>query len=83
MTEPLLRVEHLQVAFRLGQANGTARRVEAVGRAGQGVSFDVPEHRTVALVGESGSGKTVSAMSSSEKRNSGSPDALTAVTCTS
>jgi peptide/nickel transport system ATP-binding protein len=63
LPSPLLRVEHLQVAFRLGQANGTARRVEAVGRAGQGVSFDVPEHRTVALVGESGSGKTVTAMS--------------------
>eukprot|EP01038_Epipyxis_sp_PR26KG_P018719 gene18719-26474_t len=28
-----------------------------------GVSFDVPEHTTVALVGESGSGKSVTAMS--------------------
>jgi peptide/nickel transport system ATP-binding protein len=29
----------------------------------RGISFEVPEHRTVALVGESGSGKSVSALS--------------------
>ena len=63
MSEPLLRIEDLQVHFRLGREAGVERRVQAVGRNGRGVSFDVPEHRTVALVGESGSGKTVTAMS--------------------
>ena len=29
----------------------------------KGVSFDIPEHSTVALVGESGSGKSVTALS--------------------
>jgi peptide/nickel transport system ATP-binding protein len=59
---PLLKVEDLRVAFRLHDADGRARRVEAVGRGAQGVSFDVPENATVALVGESGSGKSVTAM---------------------
>ena len=58
----LLRVEDLQVAFRLHDARGRARRVEAVGRGDQGVSFEVPPNTTVALVGESGSGKSVTAM---------------------
>jgi peptide/nickel transport system ATP-binding protein len=62
MTAPLLKVEDLRVAFRLHDADGRARRVEAVGRGAQGVSFDVPENATVALVGESGSGKSVTAM---------------------
>jgi len=59
---PLLQVENLQVAFRLLDARGRSRRVEAVGRGDQGVSFEVPADTTVALVGESGSGKSVSAM---------------------
>ena len=50
MSEPLLRIEDLQVHFRLGREAGVERRVQAVGRNGRGVSFDVPEHRTVALV---------------------------------
>ncbi len=65
-TGPLLSVEDLRVAFRLGHAqpgDASARRIEAVGRGAQGVSFDVPAHQTVALVGESGSGKSVTAMS--------------------
>jgi peptide/nickel transport system ATP-binding protein len=59
---PLLRVENLHVAFRLLDARGRSRRVEAVGRGDQGVSFEVPANTTVALVGESGSGKSVGAM---------------------
>ena len=55
----LLSVQELQVAFRTGRVDGAMQRVRAV----RGVSFDVPEHGTVALVGESGSGKSVSAMS--------------------
>ena len=61
-TPPLLRVENLQVAFRLHDADGRSRRVEAVGRGDQGISFEVPPNTTVALVGESGSGKSVTAM---------------------
>ncbi|HWP19452.1 MAG TPA: dipeptide ABC transporter ATP-binding protein [Burkholderiaceae bacterium] len=57
-TEPLLSIEDLRVAFRLGE-RGHVRRVVAV----DGVSLAVPAERTVALVGESGSGKSVTAMS--------------------
>jgi len=63
MTSPLLSLQDLRVAFRMGQAKGVVQRTDAVGRHGQGVSFDVPENTTVALVGESGSGKSVTAMS--------------------
>ena len=35
----------------------------ATRRGGEGLSFDIPEHSTVALVGESGSGKSVTALS--------------------
>ena len=63
MSDMLLSIQDLKVAFRMGHG----QRAQAVGRvvAGQsvGVSFDVPENRTVALVGESGSGKSVTAMS--------------------
>ena len=55
----LLKVENLQVAFRLHDADGRAHRVEAVGRGEQGISFEVPANTTVAIVGESGSGKSV------------------------
>ncbi len=59
----LLSIKDLRVAFRLGTTGGVMQRVQAVGRDDVGVSFDVPENRTVALVGESGSGKSVTAMS--------------------
>ncbi len=62
MSTPLLQIQDLQVRFRLGRGDAL-RWTEAVGRGGQGVSFDVPAHCTVALVGESGSGKSVTAMS--------------------
>ena len=61
-TPPLMAVQDLRVAFRMHDAEGRARRVEAVGRGEQGVSFEVPPNTTVALVGESGSGKSVTAM---------------------
>jgi peptide/nickel transport system ATP-binding protein len=50
MPEPLLAVRDLHVVF---AADGGP--IQAV----NGVSFDVPPNRTVAVVGESGSGKTV------------------------
>lgn len=56
---PLLSVQNLQVRFRVGRGVN----VEAVGRAGQGIDFDLADNTTLALVGESGSGKSVSAMS--------------------
>jgi len=52
----LLQVHDLDVRFRLDRKSEPFRAVK-------GISFDVPEHSTVALVGESGSGKSVSAMS--------------------
>jgi peptide/nickel transport system ATP-binding protein len=54
----LLSIQDLHVAFRMGE-RGARQLAPAV----SGVSFDIPENRTVALVGESGSGKSVTAMS--------------------
>ncbi len=59
MNAPLLSIQDLRVAFRMGKVDGVVTRADAV----RGVSFDVPENTTVALVGESGSGKSVTAMS--------------------
>jgi peptide/nickel transport system ATP-binding protein len=62
----LLSLQDLQVSFRTGKQGGVVQRTQAVGRhvggQAQGISFDIPEHTTVALVGESGSGKSVTAM---------------------
>ena len=48
MNEPLLRIDHLTIAF------GEAKVVH-------GISFDIYRGHTVALVGESGSGKSITA----------------------
>jgi peptide/nickel transport system ATP-binding protein len=63
---PLLAIDQLRVAFRVGRVAGQVQRSQAVGGRGErdcrGVSLTVHEHSTLALVGESGSGKSVTAM---------------------
>ncbi|KAB0267587.1 ABC transporter ATP-binding protein [Microvirga brassicacearum] len=54
MTEPLLSIQDLSVAFR--QSGNDTLAVDRI-------SFDIQHGETVALVGESGSGKSVSALS--------------------
>jgi microcin C transport system ATP-binding protein len=54
MTDPLLQVKDLSVAFHQG-----GRQTLAVDR----ISFDINKGETVAIVGESGSGKSVTALS--------------------
>ena len=51
----LVEVRDLRISFRVGKND--------VFDAVKGITFDIPQNRTVALVGESGSGKSVSAMS--------------------
>lgn len=53
--KPLLSIRDLAVSFATAEGG--------VVRALDGVSFDVPEGKTVAVVGESGCGKTVTALS--------------------
>ncbi len=53
---PLLRVENLAVRFPIRR--GLLQRTAGVFSAVDGVSFDVPTGKTLALVGESGCGKT-------------------------
>ena len=54
MSDALLSVENLRIAFRNEQGETAAVK---------GISFDIPAGKTLALVGESGSGKSVTALS--------------------
>ena len=43
MSEPLLSIQNLRVAFRMGKVKGVAQRTEAVGRGAEGVEEAVLE----------------------------------------
>jgi ABC-type oligopeptide transport system ATPase subunit len=60
MSEPLLQVQDLEVHFPIRSGLLFDRTVDHV-RAVDGVSFEIPEGRTLGLVGESGSGKSTTA----------------------
>lgn len=55
-TQPLVRVNDLKVHFPI--RHGLLKRIKGYVKAVDGVSFDIPKGKTLALVGESGSGKT-------------------------
>ena len=54
MSSPLIRIQDLSVHFKTPDSI-----IEAV----NGISFDIPQGKNIALVGESGSGKSVTALS--------------------
>jgi peptide/nickel transport system ATP-binding protein len=55
LNSALLSIRNLRISFEV--------QGEPLFAAVQGISFDIPQHSTVALVGESGSGKSVTALS--------------------
>jgi oligopeptide/dipeptide ABC transporter ATP-binding protein len=59
VTDKLLRVEDLRVAFPVGRGRG---RHETLAEVVRGIDFEVKPHETVGIVGESGCGKTTTAL---------------------